>query len=504
MNMLAGLRRAWTGRPSAFFEERFGADLRSLAALRIGLGILLLADLGLRAVDLTAHYSDQGLLPRLALLRHLSNSWYWSFHLFSGTPQFQGALFLLAGICAAALLVGYRTRSAAVASWILLISLDARNPLVLQGSDVLLRMVLFWGLFLPLGARWSVDRALAPSGGRAIPRHLCTVGTVALFLQVALMYWITAAQKVGAPEWHDGTALYYALSIDEFTRPLGQRLLALPELLRLKTYAVWWFEALGPLALLATTGMARVVCVAAFLALQLGFGLCLYVGLFPWIGAVAMLGFLPSWWWDSARAWWPQLAREGRETAERVAKHPLVKRLEPRPISARPSGAFELLAACLLAYVIWWNLSSVAWLHVRMPQPIRWIGLTFKLEQRWRMFASPMKGDGWFVMPGTLKDGTEVDIWQNSSEVLWQKPERVAETYRNQHWRKYMESIRKERYRRLRPSFGGYLCRQWDETTVGDRQLRQLEIWFVMERTLPGYRTAEPKRRRLLRYTCPD
>jgi hypothetical protein len=481
---------------------RFGADLRSLAALRIGLGILLLTDLGLRAADLTAHYSDQGLLPRVALIRHLSNAWYWSLHLFSGTPQFQAALFLLAGVCAASLLIGYRTRLAAVVSWILLISLDARNPLVLQGSDVLLRMVLFWSMFLPLGARWSVDRALAPAG-RPIPERLCSTGTVALFLQVALVYWVTAAQKLGAPEWRDGTALYYALSIDEFTRPLGQRLLAFPELLRLKTYAVWWFEALGPIALLTSTGAARTACVAVFLGLQLGFGLCLYVGLFPWIGAAAMLGFLPAWWWERARTWWPGLAREARGVAERAARHPLLKRLEPRPITVRPSRAAEAFVAFVFLYVVCWNLTAIEWVKMGMPGTLRWIGLTFKLEQRWRMFASPMKGDGWFVMPGTLKDGTKVDVWQGGGEVLWDKPERTAEAYRNQHWRKYMEAIRKERYRKLRPYFGRYLCRQWNEHTIGGRRLKQVEIWFVMERTLPGYQTAEPTRRRLLRYTCP-
>jgi hypothetical protein len=37
-------------------EEMFGLDLRSLALFRIGLAIILLADLAIRAGDLTAHY----------------------------------------------------------------------------------------------------------------------------------------------------------------------------------------------------------------------------------------------------------------------------------------------------------------------------------------------------------------------------------------------------------------------------------------------------------------
>jgi hypothetical protein len=36
---------------------------------------------------------------------------------------------------------------------LLLVSLQARNPVVVAGGDVLFRWTLFWGLFFPLGAR---------------------------------------------------------------------------------------------------------------------------------------------------------------------------------------------------------------------------------------------------------------------------------------------------------------------------------------------------------------
>jgi len=40
----------------------FGLDLRSIALFRILLGTLLLSDLLLRASDITAFYTDQGVL----------------------------------------------------------------------------------------------------------------------------------------------------------------------------------------------------------------------------------------------------------------------------------------------------------------------------------------------------------------------------------------------------------------------------------------------------------
>ena len=48
-------------------RELFGIDLRTLALARIGLSFLVLLDLSLRARDLSAHYTDQGVLPRSAL-----------------------------------------------------------------------------------------------------------------------------------------------------------------------------------------------------------------------------------------------------------------------------------------------------------------------------------------------------------------------------------------------------------------------------------------------------
>src|SRR6185312_201958 len=46
--------------PGGRWHEVFALDVRSLALFRIGLGLLLLADLGQRVLDLNAHYTDAG------------------------------------------------------------------------------------------------------------------------------------------------------------------------------------------------------------------------------------------------------------------------------------------------------------------------------------------------------------------------------------------------------------------------------------------------------------
>ena len=48
-------------------RELFGIDTRSLAVFRIGLALAILADLLIKAPDLIAFYTDDGVLPRALL-----------------------------------------------------------------------------------------------------------------------------------------------------------------------------------------------------------------------------------------------------------------------------------------------------------------------------------------------------------------------------------------------------------------------------------------------------
>jgi len=133
-----------------------GIDLRSLALLRITAAVFLLIDLADRARLLITNYTDAGAHPRAVALTYYQYGLP-SLHLMAGSARVQLALFVLAGIAAALLAVGWRTWIATFVSWYLLGSLHARNELVLDGGDYVLRHLLFWSLFLPLGARWSLD-----------------------------------------------------------------------------------------------------------------------------------------------------------------------------------------------------------------------------------------------------------------------------------------------------------------------------------------------------------
>ena len=306
--------------------EVFSADLRSLAAFRIVLALLALADLAMRVSDLGAHYTDEGVLPRWVLLQDVLGPWQFSLNLMEGKPFFQTLLFGITALAALMLLVGYRTRLMTFIVWVMLVSIGYRNPLVGASSDTLLRMLFFWGMFLPLGAHWSVDRVLKATPPRLSMRFF-SMASVALFAQIAFMYWFTVILKSG-PEWRwDGTALYYALGFEQIVTPIGAYLYQFPTLLKVLTFVTLGFEAVGPLLLFFPflTGPVRTGAVLAFMSFHFGIWLTMDIGLFPWIAALCMVCFLPSWFWDKAVAAFPeqtQVARRWQHTTTHlIHKH---------------------------------------------------------------------------------------------------------------------------------------------------------------------------------------
>jgi hypothetical protein len=479
---------------NAKLDELFGADVRALAVLRIGLALIILVDLVQRSSDLIRHYSDAGVLPRADLLHLAPRRSLLSIHVLSGAWEVQALLFVAAGLCALALLVGYRTRLATIASWFFFVSLTSRNPMILLGGDVLIRVVLFWAMFLPLGARYSVDRGSRRGPNAHGPRVL-SAATVAYLVQMVLVYWVTALRK-SDPEWRtEGTALYYALSLDHLTTPLGHLLLEFPALLNALTHGVLWLEIVGPLLLFSpvlTTPM-RSLTVLAFVLLHVGIGLTLRIGLFPWISALAMVVFLPTRFWDGLRS----MARTDERAPSVGAAAPPVP---PRTLRSRLLG-FGLIA--LLVYVSIWNVAALPASPITLSAPLRSIGLALRLDQTWSMFApSPLKDDGWYVIPGRLRSGEVVDVFRDGAAVRWDKPDSVAATYPNTRWRRYMMIL--PNHLEYAPSYGRYLCNNWNRTHDDGSRLEELEIVFVVERTLPDYRRSEPRNVSLYRHQCTD
>lgn len=281
-------------------DELFAIDLRSLALTRIAAALLVLVDLIWRSTSLTAFYSDRGLVPRAAVYERLANSWELSLHLMSGRTEVQALLFVISGILALMLLAGYQTRSASFWTWLLFTSLNSRNFYVVHGGDALLNMLLFWGMFVPWGAKYSVDSALNSSSSTQ-PRRVVSIGTAALLLQMPIVYFFGGILKNGAEWRHEFTAIYYVLSAPDFATWLGRWMASWPmPILKGITASTIVLEISGAILLFSpwVTRTIRALVLPAFVLLQIGLGLTMKLGLFPLISTAALLPFIPGRLWD--------------------------------------------------------------------------------------------------------------------------------------------------------------------------------------------------------------
>lgn len=283
---------------SNIIREIFSADFRSLALFRVCIGILIICDLVVRAQDLRAHYTDFGIYPRDVLFSQNMGPYFYSLHFINGSLPFQAFLFLIAGILAILMILGYKTRLVTFLSWIMLCSLHSRNFMILIGGDLLLRVILFFSIFTPLGASYSIDSALSKNKDKN-QKTIFSAGTFSYFFQVSLMYFFTWLLKSGTP-WKDGTATYNALQMEEFTTTFGHFLCNYPDFLKTLTHFTWYLELLGSILLFCPFmfGKVRTAVIFLYFILQAGFGMCLRVGIFPFVSTIAILPLIPPYFWE--------------------------------------------------------------------------------------------------------------------------------------------------------------------------------------------------------------
>lgn len=441
----------------------FGIDARSLAAFRIGMGLLLLGDLAIRASSMGVHYTDDGVLPRTLLIDTWRATGRWSLHMLGGDAASQAVLFLLATAAAVALTLGYRTRLATVACWVLTVSLQHRNPLVCNAADELVAALLLWAIFLPLGRCWSLDakRQSAPAAQKV---DALSLATAAILLQVVVMYLFTGLFKWNEL-WHDGSALRRALHNDLYARPLGLWLREQTALVTVMAKAVPWFEIVAPLLAFVPifTGRIRLVLIALFLAFHLGIELTLTTGLFPYASAAAWLLFVPGGVWD--RFCNPREAASGKA------------------IKPWPGWAAQALVAVLFGLMVWWNVS--AWMG---PRPAsgpaeRWNGLrnALRLDQRWNMFGRPGLRGGWYVIVGTTEDGraTELLTGEPFDPTRADRPGRISAMFPNHRWRKHFSLLTREGYEPYQKALGPALCAWWNQAHDEADRIDRIEVNFI-------------------------
>lgn len=287
-------------------------DLRSLALGRVFIGLVLIVDWFYRITNSFDFYSDLGVLPRGPVITNFANPYFFSLFYVAGKPFYIYLLFIIALIFYLGFTFGYKTKISNLFTWIFFVSMSARTGVISHAGDDILRLALFWYMFLPAHRFFSIDQALleAKNGPQNITNEntrLLNIASFALMFQLLLMYTVTAFLK-WHPIWHtEGSAIYYALQLDQFLTPFGELFKMLPyRFHQIMTWLTLAAEFILPFLFFVPwkNNRLRWIMILSFIGFHLGLFSVFYLGFFPWICMAYWLVFIPSNFWDKLFLSW--------------------------------------------------------------------------------------------------------------------------------------------------------------------------------------------------------
>jgi hypothetical protein len=444
--------------------------------MRIGVGIILLVDLIIRSLSIKAFFTDEGVLPIEVLKQYNWSPNYFSFHALSGDVWWQIILFILNALCIILLIVGFRTRVFTFICWVFLTSLQNRNPFILQGGDDLLRLLLFWAIFLPWGERYSIQKK------SSYPNPYFGWANSGYILLPCSVFFFSAMLKTSA-EWQtEGTALYYALSLDQIRMPLGNFIYQFPTLLKVLTHVVFYTELIAPLLIILpfVSTKIRLTGIIAAVILYVGIASTLYIGLFYIIGMVSLIGLLPA----SIIDWFEKHFYKNHT-------HYIEMEYQPNStfIKAFISISKNYFLIFVAAFCLMMNLGSIKKFPYFLDPAIVYYGKMLRLEQNWGMFAPYiLKDDGWFVYSARSTNSGYIDIKNNRTTVAYSKPIYGVGEFESDRWRKFQENYTFHNNNYMRPFYCKYLLNKWNKEHP-ENPIIDLTIFFLKETSLPDYKT---------------
>lgn len=443
----------------------FILDLRSLALLRVGLGSVVILDLIQRFPFIEAFYSDRGFFPHTFYSNYTAkSSLALSFHSFGTSTDFFTILFFLEAIFALFLILGWHTRIFTILSWIFLTSLDNRNSLILNNGDLELRLLLFWGIFLPLGGKFSLDsfRKVSRAG------QYTGLPSAAYYTQFFLIYFFAGIHKIISPVWQQGNGVLSALSMETLATPFAVFLRSYPDLLRPANFAVVLIELAAPLILiLSPTYKKKLFAIGLLIFMHFWFSLSFSLGLFPLVGIIGLSGLLPGEFWNLK--FMKNIAgylhiRDGGTNSSAIPE-------------VRLKNTRNLLLILLILTIFWVNLWSVKLTGGLFPQIISF-SRYFQIYQSWGMFSSfPNDDRGYYSVQGKLENGGIVNLADNQPWERFTTPTPNASYFANSRWSNVFLHYFKNPWHSTH--FAEYLCNKYRAENI--TQISDIEIAYIID-----------------------
>jgi hypothetical protein len=304
----------------------------TLGAVRIAFGAIVVAWTLSLLPDLDEFFTSDGIVPRQP-----ASAYEWGvFEIWTGDRALIVGWSLLL-VSAIAMTVGWHSRLAALIVFVLIMSFEFRNPFIFNSGDNLIRIQALFLALSPCGAALSLDQRRAKgcfwSAQTRAPWPIRLMQ-----VQLTLVYLATFQTRMTGDTWPDGTALSYALRLEDMLIiPAPQWISTSAFLMNIATWGTLLLELL--IGILVWNRRCRPWVLAAGLVLHSFILVTVAVGFFTPAMFVLYLAFvspeairqLPDRVKRSARQWTKRSRRRRASPAPRSqsADHHPEKRVQP-------------------------------------------------------------------------------------------------------------------------------------------------------------------------------
>jgi len=432
-------------------------DLRAIALFRIVLGLFILFDAVEFAPDLRAWFSDAGVLPRAPFISGWARQTRFVLLDSFASPAMCWVYWAIAVIVSIAVILGYRTKLASFLAFVIFAGFQERIPPLFDGSDTVLRVLLFWHMFTSSGNVWSIDALRASKLGRPFSMEGFALPVRLVGLQVGWVYLCSAFYKAGGHSWRDGTAVHYTLHLTHVFSRSWAPIFDQPFLVHAMTYGTLVVESSFLILThlpIADTWRKRGK------ALALLGGTSLHAGIFMTINVGHFSYFMPM---TYLALFEPEWAQWVVDRATRVIK---IQEWMPRfekLAATLPETAFQTPAPGMKPWVRYGWMGVVAFFvlvcwgslpknpQFPMPTVLNQTLEYTSMWSNWDMFApEPLSTDYQLSAPAVFEDGTTTDLLGPGGE---------KRGFFFTRWWKYMENVTGGN-QTLPMEWGRYICRE--------------------------------------------
>ncbi|THE65698.1 HTTM domain-containing protein [Salinadaptatus halalkaliphilus] len=493
-------------------------DTRSLAVFRILVGLLALADLFLRSRNFSFYYTDDGLMPQ-SLAMEMTPDPAFSFFYLTADPTLIAALFVLHGLVAIQLLLGYKTRIATILTFLFVISLDYHNPAVTSYADVLFRLLLFWAIFLPLGERWSIDAVHANREPRG---SIAGVASALILFQIVYMYFHNGYHKLGVDIWESGEAAAMVMGLDDMTFLLAGTMRQFPTLLQIGGFT-WFAMLILSWLLIVLIGRKRMLLAGMFMVAHASFAITVRIGAFAYVAIAGLVLFMQAQVWADGKTVLDYVGVDYRRLLERgdvleryaagVPELTIDNETVDRARSAVYSVSLGVVALSLVTVLVLLHtpVGGIVDEDDRIQDGIDDTKSIVNADQpAWTVFAPiPRTTDRYYVFAAETAAGDRIDVY-NERPLTYDRPgdelQLQYDTYRE---RFFMNSVRRGTdgdSDGIHTELAEYYCTTWAEEH--DVELTQLNMYMVSEDVTMDTITERDERdtriSELYQYSCDD